>query len=136
DFDGLLKQADVVSLHVPLSDETKNLFGRETIARMKPGAILINAARGGIVDEDAVAEALDEGHLDGAALDVFGADPPDPSHPLFQSDRVVVAPHAASSTMEADERLREIVSRQVVELLEGRPPSCLINREVLERDTC
>jgi phosphoglycerate dehydrogenase-like enzyme len=100
-FDELLRQADVLSLHIPLTGQTRGLIGREALALMKPDAILINTARGGIVDEDALASALDEGRLAAAGLDVFAKEPPDRAHPLFALRNVVVTPHIAAGTRDA-----------------------------------
>ena len=136
DFDELLSRSDVVSIHVPLTPETRGLFGKEAIARMKPGAILINTARGGIVDEQALADALNSGHLDGAAVDVFEQEPPAPDHPFWSCRRAVFGPHAASATYEADSILRESIADQVVELLSGAPPRHLLNPEVLSHPRC
>lgn len=100
-LDALLREADVVSLHVPLTDATANLLNGDRIALMKPGAILVNAARGGVVDELALADAIREGHLGGAALDVFAEEPLPADHPLRQLDGVVLTPHLGAATEEA-----------------------------------
>ncbi len=91
-LEALLSQADVVSLHVPLLPETRNLINADRIAQMKPGAILINVARGGIVDELVLHDALDTGRLSGAGLDVFASGLPPPDHPLLGRDDVIVTP--------------------------------------------
>jgi D-3-phosphoglycerate dehydrogenase len=103
-LDEIITKSDFVTLHVPLTPETKGLFGAATFARMKKGAFLINCARGGIVDEAAVGEALKSGQLAGAALDVFGKEPPEPS-PLFQVDNLIASPHLGASTREAQEKV-------------------------------
>jgi len=97
----LLEKADIVSLHIPLTAETKNLIGDAELARMKKGARLINCARGGIVHETALLEALRSGHLAGAALDVFEEEPPPADHPLRSLTNVVLTPHLGASTAEA-----------------------------------
>ena len=97
----LLREGDVLSLHVPLTRETRGLIGREALALMKPDAILVNTARGGIVDEDALAEALADGRLAAAGLDVFAQEPPDPAHRLFALRNVVVSPHISAGTRDA-----------------------------------
>ncbi len=100
-FDEVVAGADVLSLHLPLTNETRGLIGAGVIARMKPGAIIVNTARGGLIDEDALAAALRSGHLAAAALDVFAVEPPDISHPLFALPNVVVTPHISAGTRDA-----------------------------------
>jgi D-3-phosphoglycerate dehydrogenase len=101
-LDDIITKADFITLHVPLVPETKNLFDQANLARMKKGAYLINCARGGIVNEEAVLEALKSGHLAGAALDVFGKEPPEPS-PLFAHENLIASPHLGASPREAQE---------------------------------
>ena len=103
-LDELIAEADYITLHVPSTAETKGLFNAATIAKMKKGACLINCARGGIVDENAVLEALKSGQLGGAALDVFSKEPPDPS-PLFAEENLIAVPHLGASTKEAQEKV-------------------------------
>jgi D-3-phosphoglycerate dehydrogenase len=103
-FDEIVAKSDFITLHVPLVAETKNLFGAATFAKMKKGSYLINCARGGVVDEGAVLEALSSGQLAGAALDVFGKEPPDPA-PLFQHENLIASPHLGASTREAQEKV-------------------------------
>jgi D-3-phosphoglycerate dehydrogenase len=103
-LDELITKSDYITLHVPATAETKGLFNAATIAKMKKGAYLINCARGGIVDENAVLEALKSGQLGGAALDVFAKEPPDPS-PLFAEENLIAVPHLGASTKEAQEKV-------------------------------
>jgi len=103
-LDELIATSDYITLHVPATAETKGLFSAATIAKMKKGACLINCARGGIVDENAVLEALKSGQLGGAALDVFAKEPPDPS-PLFAEENLIAVPHLGASTKEAQEKV-------------------------------
>jgi D-3-phosphoglycerate dehydrogenase len=103
-LDEVLAKSDFVTLHVPLTPETKNLFGAETLGKMKKGSYLVNCARGGIADENAVLAALQSGQLAGAALDVFGKEPPEPS-PLFQHENLIASPHLGASTREAQEKV-------------------------------
>jgi D-3-phosphoglycerate dehydrogenase / 2-oxoglutarate reductase len=103
-LDEVISKSDFITLHVPLTAETKGLFGAATFAKMKKGACLINCARGGIVDEVAVIEALKSGQLGGAALDVFAKEPPDPS-PLFAEENLIAVPHLGASTKEAQEKV-------------------------------
>jgi D-3-phosphoglycerate dehydrogenase / 2-oxoglutarate reductase len=126
----LLTVSDVVSLHAPLTSETRGLLDAPAIERMKPGAILVNAARGGLVDERALLDALDRGHLAGAGLDVFDPEPPDPGNPLLSHDRVVATPHVASSTAACRDRLWRGAIAQALQVLRGERPPHLVNAEV------
>lgn len=129
-LDDLLSQADVVSLHVPMSPETRHLMNAARLARMKPGAILINTARGGLVDEAALLAALESGRLRGAGLDVFDIEPPPPDHPLLSRPEVIATPHVASATTAGKIRLWEGAIHQALAVLEGQRPSNLVNPEV------
>lgn len=116
-LDGLLAQADVVSLHIPLVESTRNFFDERRIATMKAGAILVNTARGGIVDERAVAAALRTGQLGGAALDVFAVEPL-PATPHFDGcPNLILTPHIAGLTIESNERVSSLVASKVLEAL-------------------
>ncbi len=116
-LDEVIHSADVVSLHVPLVDSTRGLFDAARLARMKPGAVLINTARGGIVDEVALAAALRSGHLGGAAIDVFGTEPL-PAAPHFEGcPNLVLTPHVAGVTAEANERVSFLIADKVIEAL-------------------
>jgi (S)-sulfolactate dehydrogenase len=116
-FDDLLARADVVSLHVPLVDSTRGLFDARRIAGMKPGAILINSSRGGIVDELAVADALRRGALGGAALDVFETEPLPPSPHFADCPNLILTPHVAGVTLESNERVSSLIADKVLEAL-------------------
>jgi phosphoglycerate dehydrogenase-like enzyme len=100
-FDALLARSDLISLHVPLTPATRRIIDRVAIARMKPGALIVNTARGGLIDETALAEALADGRLGGAGLDVFEKEPPAPSDPLLALRNVVVTPHISAGTRDA-----------------------------------
>jgi len=126
-LEALLKEADIVSLHVPLTDETQRMIGRAALAAMRPGAILINTARGGLVDETALVEALTSGHLRGAGLDVFGQEPVDPANPLLGLPNVVVAPHMAWLTPETLDRSLAAGFDNCCRLMAGQP---LLNQVV------
>ncbi len=130
DLDTLLAQADVVSVHVPLSRATKHLVGPKTIARMKPGALLLNVARGGIVDEAAVAAALRDGRLGGAAIDTFEREPPADS-PLLDAPNTLLTPHLGASTAEAQVLVAEEVAEQVLDVLAGRSARYAVNAPLL-----
>ena len=135
-LEGLLAQSDIVSLHTPLTEETRALIGGTAFAVMKPGAILINTSRGKVVDEPALIEALRSGRLAGAGLDVLWTEPPAKDNPLFAMDNVVLTPHYASSTVEAIQDLTEKVNRQIVQFLRGEWPTYLANRAVKEQPGC
>jgi D-3-phosphoglycerate dehydrogenase len=125
-LDELLEVSELVTLHVPLTRSTRNLIGAEQLARMKPGARLVNCARGGVVDEAALVRALREDRLAGAALDVFAQEPPsDPD--LLSSDRVVLTPHLGASTEEAQVAASVEVAQQVIAVLGGRPARYAVN---------
>ena len=115
ELDDLLARSDFVTLHVPLTDATRNMLSRERIALMKPGARLVNCARGGIVDEPALAEALDEGRLAGAALDVLAEEPPPSEHPLVGRDDVILTPHLGASSEEAQRNVARQVAEQIAD---------------------
>lgn len=120
DLDAVLSQADVVSLHVPLTDATAGMLGAERLARMKKGAYLVNAARGGVVDEEALADALGRGHLAGAALDVYAEEPLPDDHPLRSLKNIVLTPHVGASTAEAQQNVAvEIAGAVKAALLDG-----------------
>ena len=117
DLDALLAGSDVVSLHVPLVAATRGLLDAGRLARMKKGSVLVNTARGGIVDEAALAKALQEGHLGGAALDVFDDEPLGAGGPLGEAPNLILTPHIAGVTAESNERVSGIVARLVAEAL-------------------
>ena len=118
----ILAAADVVSLHLPLDEGTRGFFGREAFARMKPGSIFINIARGPIVDQQALTEALASGHLAGAGLDVAEREPIDPADPLLAAGNVVVTPHIAGDSDEVHERLARATADNIRRVLAGQPP--------------
>lgn len=128
----LLQEADVVTLHLPSTAETYYLIDAEALGRMKPTALLINAARGRIVDTIALAQALESGKISGAALDVFEDEPPPLNHPLLAAPRTLFSPHVASMTSGSMARMAELVARQVVQVLTGERPAHVANLAVLE----
>lgn len=117
DLDDLFQRADFVTVHTPLTAETRGLLGREAFARMKRGVRIINCARGGIVDETALREAIEAGHVAGAALDVLEQEPAPPGHPLLQLDQVICTPHLGASTGEAQVNVAIAIAQQVAEFL-------------------
>jgi phosphoglycerate dehydrogenase-like enzyme len=123
----LLGVSDIVSLHVPLLPETRHLMDREKLALMKPGAYLLNLARGEVVDEAALAEALDDGHLAGAGIDVFADEPVSPDNPLLGSDKVILSPHVSGATNESRVRIMMVMIENVKRVLEGEKPLYIVN---------
>ncbi len=134
DLDALLAGADVVTVHVPLTRATRGLIGPATLARMKPGAFLLNVARGGCIDEAAVADALRSGRLGGAGIDVFDSEPPAGS-PLLDAPNTVLTPHLGASTEEAQVLVAEEVADQVLDVLAGRPARYAVNAPLLTPET-
>jgi phosphoglycerate dehydrogenase-like enzyme len=129
-LEALLSTADIVSLHAPYTAETRHLINAQTLAQMKPGSYLVNAARGGLVDEAALLAALESGHLAGAGLDVFDPEPPRRDHPLLLRDDVLGTGHVAGATPAGKDRLLEGALRQALQVLRGERPPYLINPEV------
>lgn len=127
DLESLLRQSDVVSLHAPSTPETRHLMNAERLAQMKPGAILVNTARGALVDEVALVAALKSGHLSSAGLDVFEQEPVAPDNPLLQLDNVVLTDHIASHTWAGHHRLYEMAVRHALQALRGEKPDGLLN---------
>jgi D-3-phosphoglycerate dehydrogenase / 2-oxoglutarate reductase len=127
DLDTLLKQADTVSLHTPLTPDTNQMINAQRLALMKPGAILINTARGGLIDETALLQALDSGHLRGAGLDVFEPEPPNPTNQLLHRDNVIATPHIAGATIAGKDRLWRAAIAQALQVLNGERPAHLVN---------
>ena len=130
----LLDRSDVVSVHVPMTRATRGLIGPAALARMKRGSLLLNVARGGVVDEAAVAEALRSGQLGGAAIDVFDREPPTGS-PLLEAPNTILTPHLGASTAEAQVAVAEEVAAQILDLLDGRPARYAVNAPLLTPET-
>ena len=130
-MDELLAQSDYISLHTPLTPETRQMLGPAQFALLKPTAYLINTARGGLIDNAALQQALDAGQLAGAALDVQDPEPPDLSQPPYNDPRVIITPHAAFVSEESLENLRSRVARQVATRLAGGRPENVVNPAVL-----
>lgn len=120
-FDELLRDSDVVSLHVKLTTASRHLIGERELGLMKPNALLINVARGGVLDTDALVRALNSGHLGGAAIDVYDEEPPPANHPLLSCEQVIFTPHCADMTPEGVELLNEGAVDNVIAFLEGAP---------------
>ena len=132
DLDTLLRESDFVTLHAPLTQGTRNLIGREELAKMKPEAFLINAARGPLIDEAALFEALTTGTIAGAGLDVMADNVPPRDHPLLSLDNIIVTPHVAFFSQESTLELEQRAAGEVVSVMHGRMPENLVNHEVLQ----
>jgi glyoxylate reductase len=131
DLDTLLEKSDFITIHVPLSKETKHMINREKLRKIKKGAILINTARGGIIDTNALIEALEEGRLAGVGLDVYEEEPLDPNHPLTRFKNVVLVPHIGSATVETRLAMANLVVDNLLAFAKGEIPPTLVNRDVL-----
>jgi D-3-phosphoglycerate dehydrogenase len=135
DWRAALGDADVISLHLPRLRETESMIAAPELALMKPTALLINTARGGLIDEAALAEALRAGKIAGAGIDTFDEEPPRLDHPFFGLDRVILSPHLAGLTQEAAAKLSIAAAENVLAALDGRlDPVLVVNREVLARE--
>ena len=132
DFDELLRSADYISAHAPLTAETHHMFNADAFRQMKPEALLINTARGPLVDEQALANALDEGRLAGAALDVMPQEPPPADSPLRGRDNVILTPHIAFYSEESLVELQTKAAQEVARVLAGKSPRYPVNPEVLK----
>ena len=130
----LYAESDFISVHTPLTAATSGMIARDQFAAMKDGVRLVNAARGGIIDENDLLEAVRSGKVAGAALDVFTSEPPG-EHPLFEEERIIVTPHLAGSTVEAQERIAVDIAEQVLDVLAGRPPRYPVNAPLVPPET-
>lgn len=128
-FDELLDRADLISIHAPLTDETESLFNQEAFSSMKDDAILVNTARGPIVDEQALYEALSNDEIGAAGLDVLNEEPPEDS-PLMELDSVVITPHVAWYSEESKIELRQNVARDIRRVLRGEKPTAIVNTDL------
>ena len=129
----LLSNSDVISIHVPLNDQTRNLMDRSEISLMKPDAILINASRGGVVNEGALCEALQNNRIAGAGLDVFSQEPVLEGHPFLKLENVILTPHSAALTRECVTRMATEAAKCVLDVFGGREPPNVANRDVLKQ---
>jgi len=126
-FENLLERANVVCVHVPLNAETHHLIDGKALKRMAKGGYLINASRGPVVDEQALATALESGHLGGAGLDVFEQEPTPPDNPLRRMENVFASPHVGGATLEAEARVLEVVRDNLTRVLDGEEPFSVVN---------
>src|SRR4029450_12333471 len=134
EFWELLERSDVITVHVPLTRATRGLIGKKELPQLKPGSIVLNVARGGIVDEAAVAAALESRHLAGAGFDFFEAEPRTAS-PLLSAPNTLLTPHLGASTAEAQVLVAEEVAAQVLDVLEGRSARYAVNAPLVTPET-
>jgi phosphoglycerate dehydrogenase-like enzyme len=131
DFDVLLKESDFISLNAPLNQQTRGMINRQRLSQVKRGAVLVNLARGGLLESlDVLDEALESGQLSAVGLDVFPEEPPDLSHPIFQRPNVLCTPHIMGLTAKAAQATFAMVSRGMADVLENRIPQNVANPEV------
>jgi D-3-phosphoglycerate dehydrogenase / 2-oxoglutarate reductase len=128
DRETLLRESDYISLHVPLSDANRHFIDAQSLALMKPTAFLINTARGGLVDEEALLNAVRAGQIAGAGLDVLAVEPPPADHPLLHEPRILVTPHSGFYSEDAAHDVRVRAAEEVVRVLRGETPRCPVNR--------
>jgi D-3-phosphoglycerate dehydrogenase len=133
-FEKVLTDADFVTLHLPLTDQSRNLIGTREMSMVKPTVRIINCARGGLIDEQALSQAIDEGRVAGAALDVFAQEPPKDS-PLMKNPRVIVTPHLGASTAEAQTSVATDAAEQVLAVLNGQPARYAVNAPLIPRES-
>lgn len=133
DIEEVFKRADYISLHIPLTPETKNLVGERLLSLMKPTAYIINTARGGIIDEHALAQKLKNEEIAGAALDVLESEPPAADNPLLELKNVILTPHTAALTKECSARVAYEAALGIADYLKGNTPKFVFNRELLAK---
>jgi D-3-phosphoglycerate dehydrogenase len=131
DFDTVLKESDFISIHCPLNDSTRHLIGDEALKKMEKKPMIINTSRGPIVDERALIQALEQGLISGAGLDVLEKEPPDPQNPLLKMENVILSPHVGFYSEESISELKRRTAKNVADVLRGRRPASVVNREVL-----
>jgi len=132
-FEDMLARTNILSLHCPLTDQTRHILNADTLARMPEGGYVINTARGGLIDEAALVAAIQSGHLAGAGLDTFAVEPPVPDHPFFSVPEIVLTPHIGGVTRQAGARVGVDAVRGIFQILDGQPvaPERIINRKLL-----
>ena len=130
----LFRQSDFITIHTPLTAETRHIVNRESLALMKPTVYIVNTARGGMVDSDALAEALKNGKIAGAAIDVYETEPPKPGYPLFEQRHAILTPHLAWYSEDSGIRIRELVLLEIERALAGLPPRYIANSVTAPRN--
>jgi D-3-phosphoglycerate dehydrogenase len=131
DFDTVLKKSDFISIHCPLNESTRHLMREQAFKKMEKKPILINTSRGPIVDEKALIQALVEGQVSGAGLDVLEKEPPDPQNPLLKMENVILSPHVGFYSVESISELKRRTAENVSAVLSGKLPKSVVNREVI-----
>lgn len=134
DLETLLQESDIITIHVPLNKDTRDMIASNELAMMKPGAVLVNTSRGSVIDENALYHSLKSGHLGGAGLDVFRQEPVSLQNPLLQLPNVVVAPHVGSATIATRDRMAQICAENLIAALRGTIPSYVVNPEVIQHE--
>ena len=130
DFDSVLKKSDFISIHCPLNESTRHLIGQKEFQKMEKRPIIVNTSRGPIIDETALIEALKEGRVSGAGLDVLEKEPPDLQSPLLKMDTVILSPHSSFYSEESISELKRRTAKNVSDVLMGKWPVSVVNREV------
>lgn len=130
EFQTLLQQAEIITIHCPRTAETMGMIGASELASMPKGALLVSTARGGIIDEPALKEALDSGQIAGAGLDVWESEPPAADHPLLAFDTVIASPHTAGVTLDSRANVARYAATQLIDLMDGKKPARPVNPEV------
>lgn len=136
ELDELFQRADFITIHTPLTRQTHHLINKSALQKMKKGVFIISCARGGIVDEPALAQAIEDGHVAGAALDVFEKEPPLPDNPLLKLDEVICTPHLGASTYEAQENVAVAVACQIIDVLKDNVIVNAVNTPCVPHDSC
>lgn len=131
-FDDLLARSDFITIHAPLTEETRHMFDRAAFAKVKPGLVLVNSARGPIVDQEALIEAVADGRVWSAGLDVFEEEPLPADSPLIAHDNIILTPHVAANSPEARHDVYQIICQIAIDVIQGRIPEFVVNPEVLE----
>jgi len=132
-FENLLENSEILTIHCPLTKETEGMIGGDQLARLPDGALLISTARGGIIDEPGLVEALRSGKVAGVGLDVWEREPPTADHPLFAFDTVIASPHTAGVTVDSRATMARYAATQLIDLFDGRAPARPVNPEVSDR---
>jgi D-3-phosphoglycerate dehydrogenase len=133
EYDELLRRADIISFHVPLSDETKNMLDARTLRLTKPGVYILNTSRGGVVDEDALADGLASGQVAGAALDVYAVEPPTSRPRVLDQPNLITSPHIGGSTVESLENVARVAAEEIALFLRREKPRYVVNAQVIAR---